>query len=226
MSDNNSENNNEENQQPEVDFNYDSEYMSGKWEVYAEYVSKTFDGYLENCKNEESLDLYELIDQIKGALGEDFDYENSKMLDIGSGNGHMLQAFKNKGFKNAYGVDVSQKMVSASHRLYPELNIIYLNIVKDKIFAENTFGFVLTSGLLSHIQHDDKEDLIKYIASITEYYCFMEEYHTEKKTNLLYGFNFYYDDYSPICAKYFSKELFSLVRESNMGTMIYKVYKK
>jgi ubiquinone/menaquinone biosynthesis C-methylase UbiE len=67
--------------------------------------------------------------------------KSSTILDIGSGTGHHVNAFKKLGF-NCIGIDKSQAMVDLSKKNYPDINVKVGDVLKSMEFDYNQFTHI------------------------------------------------------------------------------------
>jgi ubiquinone/menaquinone biosynthesis C-methylase UbiE len=67
----------------------------------------------------------------------------SKILDIGSGTGDMVNKFYNKGFKNILGLDKSKYMIKKSKEKYPECKFLNGDVLSSSLFQYNSFTHIL-----------------------------------------------------------------------------------
>jgi len=63
---------------------------------------------------------------------------SSRVLDIGSGNGHHVKLLKNTGF-NAEGIDKSSAMVESSKNKYPQCKFKHADALESMIYPKDTF---------------------------------------------------------------------------------------
>lgn len=72
-----------------------------------------------------------------------------KILEIGCGNGFFLDALKQEGYRNMYGVEPSQKMV-AQAPIYLRKNILQ-DVFKKNQFPKNSFDLICCFHTLDHV---------------------------------------------------------------------------
>lgn len=79
--------------------------------------------------------------------------QEPKILEIGCNIGNQLGLLAARGFKNLYGVDVSEYAVSLAKSRYPG---IWFELASgdDLPFKSNTFDLVFTSRMLIHVRDD------------------------------------------------------------------------
>lgn len=68
--------------------------------------------------------------------------KNSNILDIGSGTGHHVNDFSNKGYKIC-GIDKSQDMVKISREKYPSINVKQGDVLNSIQYTQNSFTHIL-----------------------------------------------------------------------------------
>ncbi len=75
---------------------------------------------------------------------------DDQVLDLGCGNGRLLEAFKDKEI-NYLGVDNSQELIKLAQINYPEHKFIGGDILKLDSIANNKFDFIFCLATLQHI---------------------------------------------------------------------------
>jgi SAM-dependent methyltransferase len=68
--------------------------------------------------------------------------KNSNILDVGSGTGHHVNDFTNKGYKIC-GIDKSNEMVKYSREKYPSINVKQGDVLNSIQYSQNTFTHIL-----------------------------------------------------------------------------------
>ena len=90
--------------------------------------------------------------------------KNISILDYGCGYGQNMQALRNEGFKNVYGLDLDEKAINYCKKN----NFKVLNIAEDN-FNEylknknNKFDVIILSHVLEHIPKDDMQSALEGI---------------------------------------------------------------
>lgn len=79
--------------------------------------------------------------------------KNSKVLDIGCGNGFFLEKLKNMGYANLFGVEPGKKMVSQAPAWLRKN--IKINVLKPGLFRNGTFDAVCFFHTLDHVYEPD-----------------------------------------------------------------------
>ncbi len=93
------------------------------------------------------------VDVFKTAVSK-----KSGILDVGCGYGRTLNELYREGFKNAFGIDFSQKMIERGKVLYP-----YLDLKKCSTpfpFDDNSFDAVILIAVLTCIVKDEDQELL------------------------------------------------------------------
>lgn len=75
--------------------------------------------------------------------------KNANILEIGCGNGFLLKALSDLGYKNVFGVEPSQNAVEKSHQNIKQH--IKVTTLKPGLFKENSFNLVFFFQTLDHI---------------------------------------------------------------------------
>lgn len=81
--------------------------------------------------------------------------KNAKILDIGCGQGRLLQSAKNEGYTSLLGIDISQNAILQCKGL--GLEVILINDITEfsNNYKEKKFDFIILSHVLEHIKKDD-----------------------------------------------------------------------
>ena len=88
-------------------------------------------------------------------------YINGKILEIGCNKGYMLKALQGLGFKNLYGIDLSNSDLSiAKNRT--ELDTLKQENAFDNL-KYNKYDLILCKDVMEHIQKDRQEEFVKEI---------------------------------------------------------------
>ncbi len=103
----------------------------------------------------------EWIDKAKGFYLEDiramkeFIPENSKILEIGCGNGNLIAALRPS---LGYGIDISEGMVSEAKKLYPNIHFIEGDIEDSNIINKigDKFDFIILSDTIGYLNDIEK----------------------------------------------------------------------
>lgn len=102
-------------------------------EVYDDFYSELYD-HLVYSKIKNDWEIGTIINKT-GATSK------SKLLDVGSGTGHHINEFTNKGIESI-GIDISPSMTKLSKKKYPNCNFINGNIEKSITFTQNSFTHI------------------------------------------------------------------------------------
>jgi len=81
---------------------------------------------------------------------------SAKILDLGSGVGHAMKMWESRGFKNVYGIEISQMAVF--HSGLPNLR---QGSVQNMPYKDKEFDLVFSSALLEHIDESILDDVLK-----------------------------------------------------------------
>ncbi len=76
--------------------------------------------------------------------------ERASVLDVGCGNGRLLEAFSNKTIKYL-GLDNSPALVALAKSNYPDKEFRVLDILDLKLIPENNFDYIFCLAVLQHI---------------------------------------------------------------------------
>ena len=99
--------------------------------IYDDFYSNVYDK-LVFCKVKNDFEIGAIMKQTKPN-------KNSKVLDIGSGTGHHVDAFASNGI-NAIGIDVSPSMVAKSKSTYPDNNYTVGNAMETLLFQQDKYS--------------------------------------------------------------------------------------
>lgn len=107
------------------------------------------DDYHEKRKKKMSSNLWgELIGLTKDIK------DDAKILDVGCGNGRLLELFQNKKIKYL-GVDKNEKLISHARELHPDNEFAVANLLELGQVAEHNFDYVFSVAVLHHIPGRD-----------------------------------------------------------------------
>tara|TARA_B110000261_G_scaffold144246_1_gene166794 strand:+ start:272 stop:1219 length:948 start_codon:yes stop_codon:yes gene_type:complete len=101
--------------------------------IYDDFYSNVYDK-LVFCKVKNDFEIGAIMKQTNPN-------KNSKILDIGSGTGHHVDAFASNGI-NAVGIDVSPSMVAKSKSTYPDNNYTVGNAMETLLFPQGSFTHI------------------------------------------------------------------------------------
>lgn len=95
--------------------------------------------------------------------------EGDKVLDFGSGNGRLLELFKEKNI-DYLGVDVSQKLVDTAKQKYPNAKFSKIDPLETTLpFADNYFNTVYSIAVFHHFPSQKyRENIAKELHRITK----------------------------------------------------------
>jgi 2-polyprenyl-3-methyl-5-hydroxy-6-metoxy-1,4-benzoquinol methylase len=80
--------------------------------------------------------------------------DGDKILDVGCGNGRLLEAFKNKKI-NYTGVDASESLIEHAQKLYPNNKFLAGDVLDLGKIPEMNFDYVFSIALLHHLPGSD-----------------------------------------------------------------------
>ena len=146
-------------------------------EVYDRFYCNVYDGLVKD-RTKNRFEIDEIL-KLAGTPAK-----NNKLLDIGSGTGHHVKDFTEKGFK-ALGVDKSPHMIAKARKNYPRLEYIegdvtqsisfpsqefthitclyftIYNIQNKSVFFQNCYNWLVPGGtMILHLVDRDKFDPI------------------------------------------------------------------
>lgn len=107
-------------------------------EVYDDFYSQMYDSIMD-CEERAKFEATTILNNTQPSK------ENAVFLDIGSGNGNLVEIFRKRGYR-IYGVDKSSAMVNASMTQYPKSEIKCGNVENTMEFEHNTFTHILCMG--------------------------------------------------------------------------------
>lgn len=110
---------------------------------------------------------------------------NIRVLEVGSNIGIQLMLLQKMGFKNLYGIEISNYAVECSKANTRGINIIQGNAF-DIPFKDSYFDLVFTSGLLIHIAPSDIQEVLKEICRCSNKYIWGFEYYADTYTEVKY----------------------------------------
>jgi len=117
------------------------ELVKKNYEEIADKFNETRKKHLEPLWSE----LVNLARQIK---------DGSKVLDVGCGNGRLLEAFKDKEVKYL-GVDSSEKLIELARSRFPKFQFTVGDILELGKIPEINFNFVFCVAVLHHLPGTD-----------------------------------------------------------------------
>lgn len=96
---------------------------------------------------------------------------HGKLLDVGCGMGLLVRTLLESG-KDAYGVDVAERVVDEGNRLYP--NRFLKGSILELPFMDNTFDTVVSTDCLEHIAEIDVPKALSELHRITRHSAFIQ----------------------------------------------------
>jgi len=113
-----------------------------KYDRIARNYDSTFEGKFTVRYKQKALEICDVPD-------------SGKVLDVGCGNGSLINAIRQKNKMEAYGIDISPKMIEECRRQY--IGITFEVSTGEKIeFADETFDAVTICCVLHHLNDPQK----------------------------------------------------------------------
>lgn len=113
----------------------------------------------------------------------------SKVLDVGSGTGHLASYIKNKGF-TVYGLEPSQNMLKFARSNFPDIDFRE-GISVELPFDNDTFDLVISIEVLRYLHKDEVKESYKEILRVLKKDGVLFTTHVNKYASDFYYF-FYY----------------------------------
>lgn len=137
-----------------------SRYISGEW-----YEHEYSHGWYRNQYITNPLDQWAresnrfIVDCMIAFTGIN---REAKILDLGSGVGHLISAWKERGFYRVYGIEISETAVRESHNP----NIFCGSVADMPFFKDQEFELVTSVALLEHIDVSQEDQTMKEILRV------------------------------------------------------------
>ncbi len=80
--------------------------------------------------------------------------KNAKILEIGCGNGFLLKALKNLGFKNVFGLEPSRQAIIKAHQSIKQR--IKIDILKQGLYKKGSFDLICFFQVLDHVANPNE----------------------------------------------------------------------
>jgi 2-polyprenyl-3-methyl-5-hydroxy-6-metoxy-1,4-benzoquinol methylase len=127
-------------------------------------MKELFDNYVENAFGEfkqAEFKFEQFAFNYKKFFPRD---KNARLLDIGVGRGEMLSLFKNLGYVNYFGIDISSSCVDFCRSLGLNVELVdsIISFMKDK---SETYDLITMIDVLEHIPKDEVIPTLKSIHS-------------------------------------------------------------
>ncbi len=140
-----------------------SEYMKESTSAPQDYRARIYEHYASNFQNAPQTFNIEAARRWGGAyryylrdwLPND---KGAHILDVACGGGKLLQFFRDTGYNNVYGVDISPEQVALARQV--TLNIVEANVLD--YLAENRGRFDLITGL-DIVEHFRKDEVLRFL---------------------------------------------------------------
>ena len=152
------------------------------YDVYnrANFIIESFeDKYPQNEEykdtfDKEYVDFYDIIykdnqheDELLKYVDEQLkEYDEPKILIIGSGKGSFLNKVKKK-YKNTHGLDRSENMLKKSQENYPYIKTIKGDITRKNLFENNSYDLIIFDEDV--INQNNKKKIEKIIKNVKNY---------------------------------------------------------
>jgi len=125
---------------------------------------------LKMNRDSQNLGNYEV--NLKFLLDNNLIEKNDKILEIGSGKGHMLNTLKRRGF-NMLGVEISQDFINQAIDEYGDMLPLKKIVDESLPFKEKVFDKVLSFDVLEHIPNTDSHlQEVRRVLKGDGEYCF------------------------------------------------------
>ena len=130
---------------------------------------------------------YQIFEEVKNDLKKLS--PKSKVLDLGSGTGHLSKFIKDQGHE-VIGIDPSKEMLSLAKRNFPD--IVFIDAISAKLPFENkTFDYVVSIEVLRYLNQKDVIETYEEIFRVLKPNGFFNVTHVNK-----YAFDFYFIYYN------------------------------
>lgn len=115
---------------------------------FSEKANKT------NNLNEKSLSRWRVatISRIKEWLPED---KTANILDIGCGFGNLLKAFKDIGYTNLEGIDISNEQIIKAKELFPNIRFNYVDLITYLKTSNEKYDLITMFDVVEHLSKDE-----------------------------------------------------------------------
>ena len=100
------------------------------------------------------------LTRIKDWLPEN---KNINILDVGCGSGNLLMLFKNQGYADLTGIDISSEQISVAKALNTNINFINIDIKSFLETSKDKFDLITAFDVVEHL---DKEELLETLRLI------------------------------------------------------------
>jgi len=118
--------------------------------IYDDFYANVYDKIMKPEERTE-FEIEQIIEMTQPSV------ENSVILDVGSGTGHLVDRFHRRGFR-IYGVDKSSAMVQKSEKNFPACEMKCGNVAANPMeFEHNTFTHILCCGFTIYFIENKNE---------------------------------------------------------------------
>ena len=94
---------------------------------------------------------------------EDF----NKILEVGSGTGHLIGKLSEELYSECWSVDINAELINYITKKYEKVNISYGDII-DLPFDDNSFDLVYTYQVLQHVHPDNIRQALNELLRVTK----------------------------------------------------------
>tara|TARA_B100000035_G_C20968062_1_gene539715 strand:+ start:42 stop:1028 length:987 start_codon:yes stop_codon:yes gene_type:complete len=117
-------------------------------DAYDDFYAEIYDDlYFDHFKNG-----YEVSEIDRNAKVE----KNSRVLNVGCGNGHYVDNYRKLGTKDVIGLDKSQAMINRAKSKFPKSKFVHGDALNSSLFIHNRFTHILLFNFtIYHIQNKD-----------------------------------------------------------------------
>jgi ubiquinone/menaquinone biosynthesis C-methylase UbiE len=112
--------------------------LKNNGEIYDDFYASMYSDIMD-CENRAEFEMKTILDMTQPSK------ENSVILDVGSGTGHLVEICRKKGYR-IYGIDKSPAMVDVQSSQFPKCETKCGDVGNPMEFEHNTFTHVLCMG--------------------------------------------------------------------------------
>ena len=81
--------------------------------------------------------------------------KNCNVLDIGCGFGNLLRAFKEKGYNNLTGIDISEEQIIIAKKLNPDINFNCIDLITYLKTSNEKYDLITAFDVIEHLSKDE-----------------------------------------------------------------------
>jgi len=178
---------------------YKSPTFTNKMNILETEQAKKWEGNFGDEYTDRNPQTKEAMDELyqnnfgitRAQLNKDFlDFlpKDIKILEVGCNVGTQLAHLKALGFNNLTGVEISDYALNKAKQNDPNINFLKASALSLP-FADNSFDFVFTSGVLIHIHPEDVKKAIDEFHRVSKKYIWGFEYYSEQCKEIEYHGN-------------------------------------